>query len=146
MSKTYCAGGGSIPAEVRFQQGMLHDTLGKCGTCERILKVTTNGRLRKHSVRGKNTASHDKTLEILWEHAKTERQVHEHFAIGLSVYVRLGSLPVGWGDGDFVPDYWYVSDYDRRHQITAVHEATATEGSSFEAGGWFWAPENLTVA
>lgn len=64
--KTYCAGSGSVPAEVRLYQPHGRETLGQCGTCERILKVSPKGRLRKHSVRGRNTASHDKTMEILW--------------------------------------------------------------------------------
>jgi hypothetical protein len=64
--KTYCDGSGSVPAEVRpYREG--RDSLGQCGKCERVLKVADNGRLRKHSVRGKNTASHDKTMEILWD-------------------------------------------------------------------------------
>lgn len=64
--KTYCAGGGSVPAEVRPYEAASRETLGQCGTCERILKVAPNGRLRRHSVRGRNTASHDRTMEILW--------------------------------------------------------------------------------
>lgn len=62
--KTYCTGSGSVPAEIQpYERGQ---TLGQCGTCERILKVTPSGQLRRHSVRGKNTASHDRTMEILW--------------------------------------------------------------------------------
>jgi hypothetical protein len=57
------------------------DTLGKCGSCDRILKVPM-GRplerprmLHKHSVRGRNTASQDRTLEILWDAARPESTV-----------------------------------------------------------------------
>lgn len=78
-NKIYCKGSGSIPTEVRrYPSRVLKDTLGQCGVCERILKVTTEGRLRKHSVRGKNTASHDRTLEILWDGAKPEEQQDQH--------------------------------------------------------------------
>jgi len=142
--KQYCIGAGSIPAEVRPYSGITnHDTLGQCGKCGRILKVTPSGRLRPHSVRGKNTTSHDRTMEILWDSAR--RDSHGHFAIGLPVYVRQGATPAGWEDlaspGGFVPDHWRDEDYFRTFQIQSVGD-----DGTFEVMGWFWYPEDLVSA
>ncbi len=68
-----CLGSGEPVVELRDYRG--HDLLGKCGTCGRILKPmhhpTVQGRtLRQHSIRGKNTASYDSTMGILWDHAR----------------------------------------------------------------------------
>lgn len=66
--KTICKGSGTIPVETRPYQGITgQQVLAKCGECGRILKPKPlDGTLRSHSVRGKNTASHDATMERLW--------------------------------------------------------------------------------
>lgn len=75
-----CAGRGSKP--IRMREMPWRSTgpeagttlLGECQCCGRIFKpywsIKFNGwTLRQHSVRGRNTASHDKTMSILWDMA-----------------------------------------------------------------------------
>jgi hypothetical protein len=143
--KTYCDGSGSEPAEVRhYPSPVITGAFGKCGTCERILKVGPGGRLRKHSVRGANTASHDRTMETLWEYSKTEKQLAAHFALGLPVFIRRGATPAGWDDlanpDNFVPDHWYEDDYLRTFQIQSIGD-----DGTFEVMGWFWNPQDLVA-
>jgi hypothetical protein len=75
MSKELCPGGGTEAQDVIPYRGLTSDYLGKCGHCGRVLKplVHVTGipvefafTLRQHSVRGRNTASHDTTMERLY--------------------------------------------------------------------------------
>lgn len=144
-----CEGSGSAPAERRKYQGITGDWLGKCGECGAILKPKKDGTLRSHSERGRNTRSHDKTMEILWEHAKTEEQLNQHFAIGLRVYIREGATPAGFegpfGDGSHGV-YWDRSDYLKPHVIEAVETYDDDKGDTFVVAGWEWHGRDLTVA
>ncbi len=63
-----------------------------------------------------------------------------HFAVGLVVDVRDGAKPVGWGAGPFTED---VPKY-RTIEEVAPSEPGCPLGS-FSVGGWFWAPEDVTV-
>lgn len=62
-NRVLCANSQGSPDETRVRHGQ---TFGHCPTCNRILKPTPKGRLRDHSVAGKNTASLDRTYSILW--------------------------------------------------------------------------------
>lgn len=141
--KPYCTEGGRDASDLE-QRRTAGSTFVQCPGCGRILKPTGTNKLRQHQTRNKSTASLDSTREILWHGAVNQKR--EHFAIGLTVYVRHGAKPVGW-DGDDWSDYWNQDDYDRHWQIRDVSQGDPCEGegSSFEAGGWFWDPQDLTV-
>lgn len=40
--------------------------LGLCPSCGRVLAETRSGKIRTHSLRGKNTRSHDSTMETIY--------------------------------------------------------------------------------
>lgn len=65
--KQYCDRSGTNDFDTRQY---FNGVLAKCQGCHRVLKPTPSGeKLRQHQLRGRATASYDKTMDILWDHA-----------------------------------------------------------------------------
>ena len=65
-AKTYCEASGTDDFASRPYSGG-SGTLAKCDRCGRVLKPTKGGKLRQHQVKGRTTASMDKTMDTLWD-------------------------------------------------------------------------------
>jgi hypothetical protein len=70
----------------------------------------------------------------------------EHFAVGLTAFIKHGAKPVGWDEdsmGEF-EDGQYV--WERWRPITEVAEGEpGFPYGSYEVAGWYWSPTDLTV-
>lgn len=74
--KAYCLGSGTSNFTTRpypFPNVRGDGPLARCNHCKRVLRPTPKGVLRQHQVRGRTTASMDKTMETLWEAAGEKR-------------------------------------------------------------------------
>lgn len=82
-------------------------TLVQCPECKRILVPTRTGKFWRHQVRNKNTASQDRTREILWQHrygGQRRGDMPDQTDQTDQTETREVEVPVWWPDGG--PERW----------------------------------------